>query len=202
MDPLLHIAGEIQHTKAIQCYGKQNSFGIEVGMSLTVSGRHAVGSTVLLYVVYNSGPILVAVTWAKNEGEGVIIVIVSDNNFREENGPDICDSPYRKWGMHGDGGINAQMDIVTAAFDGCRGPDLAPALPLALFTLLHIGVALHLILESLLGLWSFLCTKLPCVGDWLNVDAGMLERILMAVMKVHHLDVAHGAVLHESLHMR
>ncbi len=34
--------------------------------------------------------------------------------------------------------IDAQMDVVVAAFDGCRRLDLAPALPLAPFALLHL----------------------------------------------------------------
>ncbi len=110
------------------------------------SGEHAVGSTMLLCVVYTPDPILVAVGMGEvgivgaierhrelakrtvttirlpgienggrgptmvirsvegkgcsGEGrQGVDIVIVGD-----DDGQDICDLPYRKWGMHGDGG--------------------------------------------------------------------------------------------------
>ncbi|KAK0213859.1 hypothetical protein EDD85DRAFT_963221 [Armillaria nabsnona] len=67
-------------------------------------------------------------------------VIIGDDNIGEENRPDIRDPPYQKWGMQGDGrggsggAVGACIAVVLASSVGYwDGPDLAPALPFALF---------------------------------------------------------------------
>ncbi len=89
IDHLLHIAGEFSTRGPRKAMENGNFLVLKQGCrrrrqeSLVASGEHAVGSTMLLCVVYRPDPILMAVAWARDEGGGEVGIVGAIERHRE-----------------------------------------------------------------------------------------------------------------------
>ncbi len=107
IEHLLHIAGELQHTRAAQSRGKRNFFSIKAGMLSTaariVDGvRRACGGIVPCYSVsyINQTLILLAVAWTRDEGGGKVGIVGATEHHRElakRNGSHHQIARHLKW---------------------------------------------------------------------------------------------------------